>query len=145
MKHQFCHKIKYPPHMAQARDWVQILQHYSSGEESDEHDSLNVLSVQRNAHRISELIHATIPGLDVSQIRTPPMGMNHATVIRDELAESVRNCVDATHLDPRRSTSRGVEAESNVPRRTEGDEDEPRTGEPVTNSGPLDEVQDPVV
>ena len=71
-----------------SKDWTRVLRDYSSGEDSDEHDSLNVLSVQRNAHRVSELLHMTVPGLDPTQARTPPMGMNSAQFIRRGLSDA---------------------------------------------------------
>ena len=64
------------------KDWDALLKDYSSGEDSDAHDSLNVMSVQKNAHRIANLLHATMPGLDPSMARDAPMGMNRPDVIR---------------------------------------------------------------
>ena len=91
-----------------SKDWTRVLREYSSGEDSDEHDSLNVLSVQRNAHRIAELLHMTVPGLDPTEARTPPMGMNSAQFIR-------RGLSDATAASSLRSrefpASRGVASE----------------------------------
>ena len=58
------------------KDWSKILAEISSGEDSDTYDDLNVLSVQRNAHRVTELLHGSIPGLDPEQMRNLPKGID---------------------------------------------------------------------
>lgn len=68
------------------KNWDQIARELSSGEDSDAGDSLNVMSVVRNAHRVAELMHGALPGLDATQMRTPPRGMNGVDFIRDGLA-----------------------------------------------------------
>ena len=90
----------------QKKDCATILSGYSSGEDSDAGDSLNVRSVQKNASRVSELLHAAIPGLDPSQSRTPPMGMNNINVIREGLVDAIvaqslgsRGSPATSHLD----------------------------------------------
>ena len=72
-----------------AKDWATILKDYSSGEESDAHDGLNVMSVRKNAHRVSEIVHAVVPGFDPSQARTLPIGTNGVSFIREGLAASI--------------------------------------------------------
>ena len=62
-------------------NWDTILRDISSGEDSDAEDSLNVLSVQKNARRVCELIREMAPPgvLDEPQgLRevVPPRGMN---------------------------------------------------------------------
>lgn len=73
----------------QKKDWSEILRDYSSGEDSDEHDSLNVLSVQKNAGRVTDLLHATVPTLDPSRAKSLPMGMNSVNVIREGLVDAM--------------------------------------------------------
>jgi hypothetical protein len=73
----------------QKKDWEKILKEMSSGEDSDEHDSLNVCSVQKNAGRVTDLLHATIPGLDPSRAKTLPMGMNRVDFIREGLVDAM--------------------------------------------------------
>ena len=74
------------------KDWTAILRDYSSGEDSDAHDSLNVVSVQKNAKRVAELLQDCVPGLEA--YRRPdaprPMGMNDPSLIRDGLAAAMR-------------------------------------------------------
>ena len=67
------------------RNWDQILQEYSSGEDGDEHDTPNILSLQRNVHRVTELMQDFVPGLspETFKSRDPPMGMNRSDVIHD--------------------------------------------------------------
>ena len=53
--------------MRTVKAWDAILAEESLGEDSDEHDEINVRMVQRNAKRVSELLHQFVPGLDPSQ------------------------------------------------------------------------------
>ena len=73
----------------QKKEWSEILKEYSSGEDSDEHDSLNVRSVQKNAGRVTDLLHAMIPVLDPSRSKSLPMGMNNVDFIREGLADAM--------------------------------------------------------
>lgn len=73
----------------QKKDWSEVLKDYSSGEDSDEHDSLNVCSVQRNAGRVTDLLHATVPTLDPSRAKSLPMGMNNVNLIREGLVDAM--------------------------------------------------------
>lgn len=74
----------------QKKDWKVVLDGFSSGEEEDAHDCANYQSVLKNAHRVSELLHGILPGLDPSQMRTPPIGMNNADFMRAGLASTMR-------------------------------------------------------
>ena len=71
--------------MPPAKDWNKIVRELSSGEDSDEHDSLNVLSVQRNAHRVVEMVGGM---LGEHRDALPPMGTNSNAVIREGLARA---------------------------------------------------------
>ena len=73
----------------QKKDWTAILAGYSSGEDSDAHDGLNVRSVQKNAQRVTEILHAALPNLDPSTVRTPPMGTNNIDFIREGLSDAI--------------------------------------------------------
>jgi hypothetical protein len=73
----------------QKKDWASILADYSSEEDSDLHDTLNVRSVQRNAQRVTEILHAALPNLDPSMVRTPPMGTNNIDFIREGLSDAI--------------------------------------------------------
>ena len=73
----------------QKKDWATILADYSSGEDSDAHDGLNVRSVQKNAQRVTEILHAALPNLDPSKVRTPPMGTNNIDFIREGLSDAI--------------------------------------------------------
>lgn len=92
-----------------AKRWDKILEDISSGEDSDAGDSLNAMSVQRNAHRVAELLHGAVPSLDATQMRTPPMGANNMDLIRQSFAASM---YDVSH--PRRGTPRGDRPASTV-------------------------------
>lgn len=67
-------------------DWDAVLRDMSSGEDSDEGDSLNVMSVQKNARRVCELMrdmappgtfekHSAHPSRPSREV-VPPKGMN---------------------------------------------------------------------
>jgi hypothetical protein len=73
-----------------SKNWDTILKDYSSGEDEDAHDSLNIVSVQKNARRVSELLHSMIPGLDPEECRNLPKGMNGADFFRNKLSESLK-------------------------------------------------------
>ena len=68
------------------KDWNKICAELSSGEDSDEHDSLNVVSVQRNAHRVAELMRGVVLGDDAA---AAPKGMNRPDVIRSGLGAAI--------------------------------------------------------
>ena len=59
------------------KNWEQIARELSSGEDSDAHDELNVMSVQKNAHKVAQLLHAAVPGLEqTGRAAFVPSGMN---------------------------------------------------------------------
>lgn len=72
------------------KDWDAIAAGLSSGEDSDAGDVPNVLAVQRNAHRVAELLHGAVPGLDEAQMRTLPRGANTVDYLRAGLAAAAR-------------------------------------------------------
>ena len=74
--------------MKSVKDWDAILAEMSDGGDSDAGDDLNIMSVQRNAHRVAELVHNFVPGLDASQRGGTPMGMNRPDPLRDDLVAS---------------------------------------------------------
>jgi len=94
----------------QKKDWSEILRDYSSGEDSDEHDSLNVLSVQKNAGRVTDLLHATVPTLDPSRAKSLPMGMNSVNVIREGLVDAM--LARSRHLREYPASSSAVASEA---------------------------------
>jgi hypothetical protein len=72
------------------KDWEAIMRELSSDDDSDAGDSLNVLSVTRNAHRVAQLAHGFGPMFDPAQMgNDAPMGMNDASVIREGLAAAM--------------------------------------------------------
>jgi hypothetical protein len=70
------------------KNWDSIVKELSSPDSSDAEDHLNVMSVQKNATRVAELLHESIPTLDASQGGNGPVGMNPRT-LRAELAKTV--------------------------------------------------------
>lgn len=79
------------------KNWEEIVRDLSSPEASDEEDSLNIMSVQRNARRVAELLHGTIPGLDETQMRDLPAGANKLDFMRVGLANAMREASRRSH------------------------------------------------
>ena len=77
--------------MRTAKDWDAILAEESLGEDSDEHDEINVRMVQRNAKRVAELLHQFVPGLDPSQGGDTPLGMNSINSLKSDLSKAARD------------------------------------------------------
>jgi hypothetical protein len=69
-----------------AKDWNAIARELSSGSDSDAHDDLNVMSVQRNAHRVAEMVRTVVPGLG-GDAAFP--GMNRPDALREGLAAAL--------------------------------------------------------
>ena len=85
------------------RDWDKIAADLSSGEDSDAYDGPNVVAVQRNAHRVAELLHATVPGLDPDKSGAPAMGTNDLNALRAELlASAMRGASPRARASPAR-------------------------------------------
>lgn len=70
------------------KNWDKIVKELSSPESSDAEDDLNVMSVQKNAKRVGELMSGVIPTLDSNKQGAPPKGMNCTSVLRDQLTKS---------------------------------------------------------
>ena len=101
--------------MRTRKDWDAICRDLSSGEDSDEHDSLNVVKVQRNAHRVAELMRTVVLG---DETTTPPKGMNRADVIRNGLGAAI-DAASPRSRDPTTSASE-AEVEETAPRPADG-------------------------
>ena len=63
----------------------------SSPDSSDAEDDLNVMSVQKNATRVAELMHSMIPSLDPNMTPNAPLpkGMNTSDLIRSQMSKTV--------------------------------------------------------
>lgn len=83
------------------KNWDEITRNLTSPEASDEEDDLNIMSVQRNAHRVAELLHGSLPFLDETQMRTLPSGTNKLDFMRQGLARAMS---DASHRSPEASS-----------------------------------------
>ena len=82
--------------MAPHKNWNEIVKTLSSPEASDEEDGLNFRSVQKNAHRVAELMHGVIPGLDRERAGCAPVGMNRPDVFRNSMAKAYSDAATAT-------------------------------------------------
>ena len=101
--------------MRAVRDWDKILSTMSSGEDSDAYDDLNVMSVQKNAHRVAELMHMSVPGLDTSEARTPPMGMQNmdaTSAMKEGLADAIAASSKAKPVPPPLTRMQNMDAAS---------------------------------
>ena len=74
------------------KNWDQIARdlsvEYDLKRDSDEDDSLNVMSVQRNAHRVAEMMREVVPavpGLTLPPAR-PPVGANDYSFVKTDFS-----------------------------------------------------------
>lgn len=123
----------------QKKEWSEILKEYSSGEDSDEYDSLNVCSVYKNAGRVTDLLHATMPTLDPSRAKSVPMGMNNVNVIREGLVDAMLARSHHLREFPEASSSASDAREKKEMRVTPNAVDAPSP-----SSSTLEEQTDPV-
>jgi hypothetical protein len=87
---------------SKVKDWDRIARELSSPDSSDAEDGLNVISVQKNARRVSEILHSVLPESPfVSPDASPPMGMNRFSALRDQLTKAY---VESQHLSKHPST-----------------------------------------
>ena len=71
------------------RNWDELLRNYSSGEESDEHDTPNIVSFQKNCRRNAELIQSFIPHMTPEGANViPPLLMQDPYVMHGDLLKS---------------------------------------------------------
>ena len=77
------------------KDWNKIMREIPSPDSSDAEDELNVLSVQKNAKRVCEMMHRMVPGLQRGEVGSVPKGMNDSNVILSSMEESFRSSFSA--------------------------------------------------
>ena len=93
MTHQNSLLLSVPfKNMKTVKDWEQVLREYSDPEDSDAEDDLNVMSVQKNAHRVLQLCEQMM----TTTTHTPPMGMNRPDVLKTALSASAREAIRQT-------------------------------------------------
>lgn len=108
------------PHSSNSgKNWDAILKEYSSGEDEDAHDCLNVMTVVKNAKRVCEVIHGVVPGLDKTVMQSPFMGMNRSVEFQRNLSDTFVTrgmCASAVPVAlPSEETSTPVEASTGPP------------------------------
>ena len=110
-----CQKKELPSrtHMGWSdKDWDRIAAELDDGAESDDGDSLNVVSVQRNAQRVAELVRTLRPDVKPDNVDVaPPMGMNSPALMRGALAKAMNDVSRHLHATPP-STRRASEREA---------------------------------
>ena len=67
------------------KDWDKIMASIPTPPDSDSEDSLNVVSVQKNAQRVSDALHHLMPNLPSSLAGPLPKGMNSAYQLERDL------------------------------------------------------------
>lgn len=72
--------------MPAKKDWDRIARELSSGEDSDAGDELNVMSVQRNAQKVCDLVRTVMPGMGGN---TTVRGMNRPDALRTGMADAI--------------------------------------------------------
>ena len=70
------------------KDWDKILREIPTPPDSDAEDELNIMSVQRNAQKVSNIMHHLMPNLDSSLAGALPRGMNRPDDLARELAKT---------------------------------------------------------
>ena len=88
------------------KDWDRIMREIPTPPDSDEEDSLNVVSVQKKAKRVTELIHSAIPGMDPRFAGAPAKGMNTTSLLFDKCQETFKR------LGPQNGTGEGPTLEA---------------------------------
>ena len=78
------------------KNWDEIVKTLSSPEASDAEDDLNVVSVRKNAHRVAELMHGVVPGLDRNRAGNAPIGMNRTDVFQTAMTKAFSDAATAT-------------------------------------------------
>lgn len=79
------------------KNWDAIARELSSPESSDADDDLNVMSVQKNAKRVAEIMHGAIPTLDPKYKGDAPKGMNDLNALREQLTRSFAESRRSVH------------------------------------------------
>lgn len=70
------------------KNWDELLKNYSSGEDSDEFDTPNIVSFQKNVKRNAQLIQSFIPHMTPEGVETiPPLLMRDPYVMHKEISE----------------------------------------------------------
>jgi hypothetical protein len=71
------------------RNWDELMRNYSSGDDSDEHDTPNIVSFQKNCKRNAELIQSFVPHMTPEGANViPPMLMQDPYVMHGDLLKS---------------------------------------------------------
>jgi len=71
------------------KEWDTIMRSIPSPENSDTEDSVNIMSLQKNAPRVIQLMQHTLPGLSNDVTSSMPMGINRTDIIRDGISSTV--------------------------------------------------------
>ena len=97
------------------KNWGRIAAELDDGAESDDGDSLNVVSVQRNAQRVAELVRTLRPDVKPDNVDVaPPMGTNSPALMRGDLAKAMNDVSRHLHATPpstRRASGRAGASE----------------------------------
>ena len=70
------------------KDWDKIMAEIPTPPDSDAEDDLNVMSVQKNAQKVSDALHHLMPNLPSELAGPLPKGMNSAYELQRELKKT---------------------------------------------------------
>ena len=71
------------------KNWDKILRDIQTPPDSDDEDELNIMSVQKNARKVSDILHHALPMLDSSHASSLPKGMNNMESFANPLKRSI--------------------------------------------------------
>ena len=75
------------------KNWDQIVANLPSPPSSDDEDGPNLVSVQKNAQRVSDALHNLLPMLNSNLAKTVPKGMNRPATLRDDIKKTMDDAV----------------------------------------------------
>ena len=71
------------------KNWDKICRDIQTPSDSDAEDDLNIMSVQKNAQKVSDILHHALPMLDSSRASGLPRGMNSLASFSDPLKRAI--------------------------------------------------------
>ena len=74
------------------KDWDAICKSIKTPPDSDEEDGLNILSVKKNAQKVSDILHHALPMLNSTLASGLPKGMNNMA----SFSSPLKSAIDAT-------------------------------------------------
>jgi hypothetical protein len=84
------------------KNWEQICRSIATPPDSDAEDELNIMSVQKNARKVSDVLHHALPMLDPAKAASLPKGMNSMAPFANPLRRTIESMQVRGGGSPRR-------------------------------------------